>query len=72
MNKDDLKEIALTIGSDIPFFLSGFNKAEVSGYGEKVKIFKKKLPKFKPIITNIPIRTKDVYKSFDKLKKHPK
>jgi 4-diphosphocytidyl-2-C-methyl-D-erythritol kinase len=72
LDKKDLKDIAINIGSDIPFFLSGINIAEVSGYGEIVNVFKRKIPKFKPIITNIPISTQDVYKAFDKLKKHPK
>ena len=37
ISKLNMKEIALQLGSDIPFFLSKTNAAIVSGYGEKVK-----------------------------------
>jgi 4-diphosphocytidyl-2-C-methyl-D-erythritol kinase len=38
LDKLDTKDIALTLGSDIPFFLSSYSAALVSGYGETIKL----------------------------------
>ena len=37
LTNNQLKDIALNVGSDIPFFLSRFYIAHVTNYGEKVK-----------------------------------
>jgi 4-diphosphocytidyl-2-C-methyl-D-erythritol kinase len=58
-----LKYIALNIGSDIPFFLAGYDSAWVSEYGNKIIENKKLIPKFKVIFSNIPINTTQVYRS---------
>jgi 4-diphosphocytidyl-2-C-methyl-D-erythritol kinase len=56
-----LKFIALNIGSDIPFFLSGYTKAWVSDLGNKVTKTNDKVPGFRVILTNIPMNTTKVY-----------
>jgi 4-diphosphocytidyl-2-C-methyl-D-erythritol kinase len=61
-----LKYIALHIGSDIPFFLSGYKTAWVSGYGDEVIEYKKPIPKFNIILTNIKMDTTKVYQSMNK------
>ncbi|MGL5591728.1 MAG: hypothetical protein ACRDCF_03300 [Mycoplasmoidaceae bacterium] len=67
LNNIDYKndyESFIEIGSDIPFFLSGFECAYVSEYGNK--IIKKKKPKisYEIIFNDIEISTKDVYDNF--------
>ncbi|AHI53397.1 GHMP family kinase ATP-binding protein [Spiroplasma culicicola] len=62
-------EIALKVGYDSYYFISGFDVAIVKGYGEivektesNIKIFKEDL-----IFTNINCETKAVYEQFDKV-----
>jgi 4-diphosphocytidyl-2-C-methyl-D-erythritol kinase len=62
-----LQFIALNIGSDIPFFLSGCTKAWVSDFGNKVVKTNIKTPKFTVILTNIPI---DTAKAYEKMNLH--
>lgn len=61
ISKLNMKEIALELGSDIPFFLSQANVAIVSGYGETIK--KIKISKLNHLInlTNIKVSTKKVF-----------
>jgi 4-diphosphocytidyl-2-C-methyl-D-erythritol kinase len=61
LQEKHLKYIALNIGSDIPFFLSNYASAWVSEYGNKVLKNNKPIPKFKIILSNIPIDTTKVY-----------
>lgn len=58
-------ESFIKIGSDIPFFLSGFECAYVTDYGNK--IVKKKSPniKYEIIFNDIEILTKDIYENFN-------
>ncbi|MDR0674890.1 MAG: hypothetical protein LBF36_01320 [Mycoplasmataceae bacterium] len=61
-----LKFIALNVGSDVPFFLSGYSSAWVSNYGDKVIEYTSILPKFRIILTNIKMNTTKVYQSISK------
>jgi len=64
----DLKDIALNLGSDIPFFLSEYQIARVKRYGEYVAPLMQIKTKFELIPTNIQCSTKEV---FDLLEKDP-
>jgi 4-diphosphocytidyl-2-C-methyl-D-erythritol kinase len=61
INRLNLKNIALDLSSDMPFFIKNFNTAIISNYGEKVVKYTKSLPKFKVILTNVAFNTKNVY-----------
>jgi 4-diphosphocytidyl-2-C-methyl-D-erythritol kinase len=61
LSTKDLQYIALEIGSDVPFFLSNYAKAWVTGYGEIVKKTNVAIPKFQVLLTNIKINTKTIY-----------
>lgn len=67
-----LKEI-VKIGSDIPFFLSKFNVARITSYGEKVKQIK--LPfniEIELANNKIACNTKDVFEKYKSLEKKEK
>ncbi|GHU27033.1 hypothetical protein FACS1894152_2950 [Bacilli bacterium] len=66
INVNQLKYIALHIGSDIPFFLSQLNAAEVKGYGDKVQKFNITKIKYSLHLTHIPITSQRVYRELDK------
>lgn len=65
--KLDYKEIAIKLGSDIPFFIYDYNQAIVSNLGDKVKQVKFK-PKFKISLINLNFLS-STKKVFDKLSK---
>ncbi len=63
----NLKDIALNLGSDIPFFLSSYSSAIVFDYGnevEKYNLFKK--VSYKIYTNNIKISTKKVFAELEK------
>jgi 4-diphosphocytidyl-2-C-methyl-D-erythritol kinase len=62
----DYQDIAMNLGSDIPFFLSKYDKALVKGYGNVVSQYKKATPNYKVIITNAPSNTKQIYSALTK------
>lgn len=67
----DLEEIALVLGSDIPFFLSGYSFARVKQYGNFVSPIASIKAKYKVLINQQNfIRTKDVFMALDKNKKY--
>ncbi|GHU33613.1 hypothetical protein FACS1894166_09480 [Bacilli bacterium] len=66
LNANQLKYIALHIGSDIPFFLSQLNVAEVKGYGDKVQKFNITKINYSINLTHIPIASQQVYRELDK------
>lgn len=70
ISKLNMKEIALQLGSDIPFFLSKTNAAIVSGYGEKVKEIKMPKLNYKVNLTNIKVSTKIVFDALVKDKEY--
>ncbi len=66
----DMEDIALNLGSDIPFFISKFNSAIVSNYGDKIE--KINLPKisYKVLTNKILVSTKDVFEKMDSDEKY--
>lgn len=70
LSKKELLNIAIKVGSDVPFFLYG-GTCEVKGIGERVKKIRKNLPKFFILFRpHQRIETKEVYKIYDKNKKN--
>ncbi len=59
--KETLVQISKNIGADVPFFLSGFNSANVSEIGEIVSVFDDDIPKIDLIKSKIFCYTKDVF-----------
>lgn len=70
LSKEQLKDIALNVGSDIPFFLSKYKTAHVNDYGNRViQIPNINLPvALYPL--NIPSDTAKVYQQLNKNKKY--
>ncbi len=61
----NMEEVALVLGSDIPFFLSGYTLAEVASYGEHIRQVKAPLPDFDFIPTSVKCSTSQTYRAFD-------
>ncbi len=64
-----LKELALIgieVGADVPFFIYGYESANVSGVGEVVEEFKEDLLSFEIFTPNIEISTPKVYQTYRK------
>ncbi len=61
----NMEEVALELGSDIPFFLYGYKMAEVALYGSYVREVKAQLPNFEIIPTDIKCNTGLIYQAFD-------
>lgn len=71
LSKNDFEKISLLIGSDVPFFIKGYDFAQVKGYGNLIKKISKPALAFDVISTNIPISSKQAYDKFDKEKDTP-
>lgn len=61
----DLKDIALELGSDIPFFLSQYEIARVGGYGETVAPIYNWRPSFYVDTNNIVCATTEAFTSLE-------
>ena len=66
----DLEDIALCLGSDIPYFLSGYNYARVKQYGNFVSPIFDLKAKFKVLTNKCFISTKDVFNKLDQNKQY--
>lgn len=64
LGADELSKIALKVGADVPFFLSGYKYANVSGIGEKIEPFDDDMPDFSVISPDIFCSTPEVYRYF--------
>ena len=62
-----LADIAASIGSDVPFFIYGYESANVYGFGEVVEPFEESLPTFKIFTPKIHCDTAKVHQNFDKM-----
>jgi len=60
----ELAEIGLKVGADVPFFIYGYDSANVSGIGEIVEKFDEPLLKFDVYTPKVEISTPKVYKSY--------
>ena len=61
LSLNDLATIGLHVGADVPFFVYGYNSANVSGIGEIVEEFKEALLDFEVFTPKVEISTPKVY-----------
>lgn len=64
LSQNELAKIGLKVGADVPFFIYGFDSANVSGIGEVVEEFKEPLLDFEVFTPKIEISTPKVYISY--------
>ena len=66
---EELAEIGSKLGADVPFFLYGFDSANVSGVGEVVEYFDEKPIKLNIITPKANCQTAEVYKRYSESRK---
>ena len=66
LSLDELATIGLKVGADVPFFIYGYDSANVSGIGEIVEEFKEELLEFDIFTPSIEISTPKVYTIYRK------
>ena len=64
LSVNELATIGLKVGADVPFFIYGYNSANVSGIGEIVEEFEEPLSDFDIYTPKIEISTPKVYISY--------
>jgi len=64
LSLNELAEIASHVGADVPFFVYGYESANVSGIGEVVERFDEPLIDFEVITPDIQISTPSVYRYY--------
>lgn len=64
LSVEELAEIGSHVGADVPFFIYGYESANVTGIGEIVKRFDEPLIDFEVITPNIQISTPTVYRYY--------
>ena len=64
LSKDELCEIAVKIGADVPFFVYEYDSANVTGIGEIVKKFDEEILDIKIITPKIRCNTGEIFKIF--------
>jgi 4-diphosphocytidyl-2-C-methyl-D-erythritol kinase len=66
LSREELAQIGAKVGADVPFFVYGYQSANVSGIGEIVKVFDEPSLKIKTVTPKIEISTPKVYQAFRK------
>ncbi|PHQ66122.1 MAG: 4-(cytidine 5'-diphospho)-2-C-methyl-D-erythritol kinase [Sulfurimonas sp.] len=64
LSQNELAKIGLNVGADVPFFIYGFDSANVSGIGEIVEEFKEDILAFDIYTPKVEISTPKVYISY--------
>ena len=64
LSLNELAKIGLEVGADVPFFIYGYNSANVSGIGEVVEEFKENSLDFEVFTPNVEISTPKVYQTY--------
>ena len=64
-NKDELAKIGAKVGADVPFFIYGYESANVSGFGDTIEAFDEEPLELEIITPNIHCNTAKVYQAFD-------
>ena len=59
-----MAEIGSRVGADVPFFIYGYDSANVSGFGEVIEAFDEKLPQLEIYTPDIKCDTSKVYREF--------
>jgi len=60
----EMNAIGADVGADVPFFLSGAQSANVSGFGQHVVPFEEELPEFELMTPSIGCDTRKVFQVF--------
>lgn len=66
LSKDELCDIAVKIGADVPFFVYEYNSANVSGIGEIVEEFKEDVLDIETVTPKIMCNTGEIFTLFRK------
>ena len=64
LSKDELCQIAVKIGADVPFFVYEYNSANVTGIGEIVKKFDEETLDIETITPQVKCNTGEIFKVF--------
>ena len=64
LSVEELATIGLKVGADVPFFIYGYESANVSGIGEIVEKFEEKILDIETYTPKIEISTPNVYKIY--------
>lgn len=64
LSRDELATIGAKVGADVPFFVYGYQSANVSGIGEIVEAFDEPPLNIKTVTPKIEISTPKVYQAF--------
>jgi len=64
LSKNELADIGLKVGADVPFFIYGYNSANVRGIGEIVEAYDENILDLELITTDIKCDTAKVFKTF--------
>ncbi len=64
LSLNELALIGMEVGADVPFFIYGYESANVSGVGEIVEEFKEDLLDFEIFTPNIEISTPKIYQTY--------
>ena len=64
LSKDELCDIAVKIGADVPFFVYEYDSANVTGIGEIVKKFDEEILDIETITPKIKCNTGEIFKVF--------
>jgi 4-diphosphocytidyl-2-C-methyl-D-erythritol kinase len=64
LSLNELAKIGLEVGADVPFFIYGYDSANVSGIGEVVEEFKEPLLDFEVFTPDVQISTPKVYQIY--------
>ena len=64
LSQNELAQIGLSVGADVPFFVYGYKSANVSGIGEVVEEFKEDSLDFEVFTPKIKISTPKVYQIY--------
>ncbi|WP_304545363.1 4-(cytidine 5'-diphospho)-2-C-methyl-D-erythritol kinase [Sulfurimonas microaerophilic] len=64
LSLNELATIGLKVGADVPFFIYGYDSANVGGIGEIVEPFEEKLLKFDVYTPDVKISTPKVYTAY--------
>ncbi len=64
LSLNELAMIGMQVGADVPFFVYGYDSANVSGVGEIVEEFEEELLDFEVYTPNVEISTPKVYQTY--------
>jgi len=64
LSLNELAKIGLEVGADVPFFVYGYDSANVSGIGEVVQEYKEELLEIETYTPKIEISTPKVYRAY--------